>query len=100
MFHISEPSPANPPNSTSATSSSVTLKWIEVDEGNAHRDYVIKWDPPAADSLTNKTVNTNEATVGNLIGSTLYTFSVLSMNVGGDAKTFSNFTSSPTSMLV
>ena len=92
------PAQANSPISSSATSSSVTLEWIEVEEGNAHRDYMIKWDPPAEDGSSNKTIDANKAAVGNLNGSTLYQFSVSSMNDGGKSEKFSNPSFLPTSM--
>jgi len=99
ILFFAVPLKANTPASTSASSSSVTLQWDEVEgEGKLQRNYRIKWSPPDESGSSYTIVNnTNNATIDDLKGSSLYTFQVLSMNEGGNATEYSNSLSSPTS---
>ena len=71
-------------NSTSATSTSITLQWKKV-EGTATETYSITW------SSNNRTrsvsgVNKSSTIINGLISNTIYSFQIKAVNDGGEGK--------------
>ena len=86
IINISVPAKANPPKSKYANSDSILLQWEEIDEGSEPRSYIIRWNPPSENNLSNKLVDgVNETKIKNLIGSSMYSISVQSQNTAGSS---------------
>ena len=71
-------------NSTSATSTSITLQWKEV-EGTAAKTYSITWTSNNGTRSVSG-VNKSSTIINGLISNTIYNFQIKAVNNGGEGE--------------
>ena len=82
----SDPAKSNPPKSVSASLTSITIEWEEVDECCASKIYNLYGKDRDGNQFTKMNISNNRDVVEPLVQNTNYNFSVSARNDGGEGE--------------
>ena len=82
------PGKANQPKQTNATSSSISLSWNHVVEGNLTRNYTVTWKPASSDNIQSKSgIFETSTNITGLKSNTAYIITLTAINEAGTGET-------------